>query len=298
MSRSRDRDSDRLFARNETSIVIPGVSFGCLLGARKHTAMRGRMGMKTIKRRKSTKRSQPGAGVALLESYCRTRRVSVRDQLVERYRPYVEVVARKLAARLPRSVDEQDLVHAGIWGLLQAIENFEPERGRGFVPFMRWRVRGAMMDELRAMDYLPRLYRQRLRQLEDARERLQNELAREPSDAELADALGVSEAVMRRSYVVPTQAPLRAADGDESEEGLEWLADDVESPIEALDRQELLEKIEASLQPIEWKVLRMHYLEGKSGKDVARELRLSASRICQIHMRVLSRLKARLAGKV
>lgn len=254
--------------------------------------------MKTIKRRKSAKRSPGSAGRELVERYCRTRRASLRDELVEHYRPYVEVVARKLASRLPRSVDEQDLVHAGIWGLLQAIESFEPERGRGFVPFMRWRVRGAMMDELRAMDYVPRLYRHRLRQLEDARDRLQKELAREPSDAELADALGVPEGVMRRRYVVPTQASPRSADGEEFEEGLEWVADDVESPIEALDRQELLEKIETSLQPIEWKVLRMHYLEGKSGKEVARELRLSASRICQIHMRVLSRLKARLAGRV
>ena len=234
----------------------------------------------------------------LLERYRRTRSVRVRNQLVERYRGHVEAIARGLATRLPRSVDEQDLVHAGIWGLIQAIESFEPERGAGFVPFMRIRVRGAMVDELRAMDYVPRLYRHRIRLLEAAQERLRAELSREPSDAELADELGVSESILRRSYTLPGQTRLRSPGGDDVErDGMDLLVDDdVESPIEALDRQELIEKIEASLQPVEWKVLRMHYLEGMSGKDVARELRLSASRICQIHMRVLSRLKAKLAA--
>jgi RNA polymerase sigma factor for flagellar operon FliA len=226
----------------------------------------------------------------------------LRNRLIERHRPSVEDMARGLRLRLPRSVDVQDLVHAGLWGLMQAIENYREERSDQFTPFMRIRVRGAMLDELRNMDYLPRLYRIRMRRREEAASRLRVELDRDPSDAEVAEDLGVSESRLRQFFSLRATVhnmPNRLAD-PERDEGTELdllgsLADDgQEAPIEVLNRRELIEKIEAALQPIEWKVLRMHYLEGKTGKEVALALRLSASRICQIHGRVLSRLKSRL----
>ena len=213
-------------------------------------------------------------------------------------------MARELATRLPRSVDVQDLVHAGLWGLMQAIDNFEPERGTHFLPFMRLRVHGAMLDELRNLDFLPRLLRARLRECESARSNLRDMLMREPSDPELATALGVTEDVLHKRYgsVLPLQrslpSPASNGEGEDSDADLmDALTDDAsEAPIEAVHRRELLELISQSLEPIEWMVLRLHYLEGMSGKDVARKLRLSASRICQIHGRVLSRLKARLTA--
>lgn len=228
----------------------------------------------------------------------------VRNQLLERYRGVVESIARELAARLPRSVEVQDLVHAGLWGLIQALDNFEPERGTHFLSFMRMRVRGAMVDELRHLDFLPRVLRSRVRECETTRARLRDSLMREPSDLELAKALGVSEEVLHKRYrtSLPVQRSLpssqQSADGEDPDADLmDALADDgIEAPIEAVHRRELLEMISQSLEPIEWMVLRLHYLEGMSGKDVARKLRLSASRICQIHGRVLSRLKARLAA--
>src|SRR5262245_23487811 len=100
----------------------------------------------------------------LLRRYRRRRSVLLRDQLVEQQRRTVAAMARRLASRLPPCVDEQDLVHAGIWGLMQAIDKFEPQRCEQFATFMRIRVRGAMLDELRNMDFLPRLYRRRLRE--------------------------------------------------------------------------------------------------------------------------------------
>jgi RNA polymerase sigma factor for flagellar operon FliA len=235
----------------------------------------------------------------LLRRYRRRRSVLLRDQLVERHRSMVEAMARRMASRLPPCVDAQDLVHAGIWGLMQAIDKFQPTRSEVFATFARIRVRGAMLDELRNMDFLPRLYRRRLRDREQALLRLRAELLREPSDAELADELGVTLVTLQRSYVRRGEMHRFAATGTD-EDGSAWdtmdlLADDgLESPIEAVSRQELVAKIRQSLQPIEWKVLELHYLEGKSGKEVARQLRLSASRICQIHGRVLDRLKQRL----
>lgn len=220
------------------------------------------------------------------------------ERIVERHRGDVESMAHGLASRLPRSVDAQDLVHAGMWGLMQAIANYEPARCDAFSAFMRIRVRGAMLDELRHLDFLPRLFRRRLRERNEAKSRLCMELEREPTDSELAAALGITEqALLRRHEPMVCRVVRGAGDsGDTEVDPCEQLADDgIESPIEAIDRQEQLAMIRRSLDPIEWKVLQLHYLEGMTGKQVARRLRLSASRICQIHGRVLDRLKAQLA---
>lgn len=212
----------------------------------------------------------------------------------------VEGMARRLSSRLPPCVDVHDLVHAGVWGLIQAIDKYDPTRCEQFATFARIRVRGAMLDELRNMDFLPRLYRRRQRDREQALLRLRAELLREPSDAELAAELGVTEAVLQSAYARrgERQATPRMADDEEGWDTMDLLADDgAESPIESIWRQELVAKIQASLDPVEWKVLKLHYLDGMSGKEVAKRLRLSASRICQIHGRVLSRLKQRLGER-
>ncbi|MBL9078325.1 MAG: sigma-70 family RNA polymerase sigma factor [Planctomycetes bacterium] len=220
---------------------------------------------------------------------------ALRDRVVERHRGVVESMAHGLALRLPRSVDAQDLVHAGMWGLMQAIASYEPERCEHFQPFMRIRVRGAMLDELRHLDFVPRLLRRRLRERNEARARLRMELEREPTDSELAAALGISEAALLRRCEPSMWRIVRGDEGDPDEERCESLADEgVESPIEALTRRELLELIRSSLDRVEWRVLQLHYLEGLNGKQVARRLRLSPSRICQIHGRVLAKLKERL----
>jgi RNA polymerase sigma factor for flagellar operon FliA len=215
--------------------------------------------------------------------------------IVERQRPAVEAMAGGLAARLPRSVDAQDLVHAGLWGLMQAIDTYEPARCDQFSAFMRIRVRGAMLDELRHMDFLPRLFRRRVRECNEARARLRMELEREPTGTEVAAELGITEhALLRRSEPLVLRSP--GAD-DSGEDQYAQLADQgLESPIEVITRRELLELVRTSLAPMEWKVLQLHYLEGLTGKQVARRLRLSASRICQIHGRVLDRLKEKLTS--
>jgi RNA polymerase sigma factor for flagellar operon FliA len=235
---------------------------------------------------------------SLLARYRRRRSVALRNEIVERCCDIVEAMARTLTMRLPPSVDAQDLAHAGMWGLMQAIEKYEPSRCDQFTAFMRIRVRGAMLDELRNMDFLPRLQRRRLRDREAALGRLRMLLSREPSEAELANELGVSVAELQRAFQQQSPAAGRSsapASGESLGDALELLPDDgQESPIEAINRRDLLAMIRDSLEPIEWKVLQMHYLEGMSGKEVASRLRLSAARICQIHVRVMDRLKARL----
>lgn len=207
-------------------------------------------------------------------------------------------MARALAARLPRSVEVQDLTHAGIWGLIQAVSAYEPERCDSFAAFMRIRVRGAMLDELRHMDFLPRLFRRRVRERDAARAKLRMQLEREPISSELAEELGVTEEALLRCPDGKVIRSVHWREGDTDEERCEQLEDDaVESPIEALDRQELLELVRRRLDPIEWKVLKLHYLDGLTGRQVAQRLQLSASRICQIHVQVLDRLKQELTAR-
>lgn len=259
-----------------------------------------------------TARGRGGASVAeapaqqLLRRYARRRNVALRNQIVELHRDIVESMARSMALRLPPCVDSQDLVHAGMWGLMQAIDKYDADRCDQFVAFMRIRVRGAMLDELRHMDYLPRLYRRRIREREQAMARLRAELRRDPSEAELAEELGVSVAQLQRGYGDRAmmhsagQIELPAGGGDDGTfDSMDRIADDdSESPLESISRQDMLAMIKQSLEPVEWRVLQLHYLEGMSGKEVARRMRLSASRICQIHGRVLDRLKQRLQPAV
>lgn len=249
-------------------------------------------------------RDARGGGDGLFLRYAGSRSTALRNRLVERYRNLVEAMAQGLAGRLPNSVDVQDLVQAGVSGLIQAIENFVPERGTHFLAFLRPRVYGAMLDELRQMDYLPRKHRRRLRQREAAVNRLRALLQREPSDSDVAAELGVSEVDLRRMYGSRLRTPPApfargrdAEEGGEAGDGMEQLADEAwVSPIDVLQRQDLVEQIVRSLQPVEWSVLRLLYFEGLTGKEVARRLRLSASRICQLHGRVLVKLK-RLLGE-
>jgi RNA polymerase sigma factor for flagellar operon FliA len=245
----------------------------------------------------------PSGLAQLLRRYRRTRSVVLRNLVVERYRDVVEGMARSMAMRLPPSVDPQDLLHAGMWGLMRAIDKFEPDRLDQFAAFVRIRVRGAMLDELRHMDFLPRLYRRRLRERDRAITLLRSRLMREPFECEVAQELGVTLPRFLVAYGGRPKlhgqaaAPASSPSGEAGPDPMESVADEAtESPIEAIHRQELLAKIRSSLHPVEWQVLQLHYLEGMSGKEVARRLRLSASRICQIHGRVLDRLKQRLAA--
>lgn len=233
----------------------------------------------------------------LLERYRLRRSRAILNEVVERHRSVVESMAYTLVTKLPRNVDVQDLAHAGMWGLLQAISSFKPERCNSFEAFMRQRVRGAMLDELRHMDFLPRLFRRRVRERDAASARLRMELEREPTNSELADELGISEDALLRCPESKVIRSVHWREHESDEDRFEHLPDEaIESPIDVITRQELLELVRKNLEPIEWKVLKLHYLDGLTGREVARRLRLSASRICQIHVAVLDRLKQQLTA--
>ena len=236
-----------------------------------------------------------------LRRYRHRKSPRLRDQVVAELHATVDSMARRLSSRLPPSVDLHDLVHAGVSGLIQAIESYDPQRCDQFAAFAKIRIRGAMLDELRNMDSLPRPYRRRQREREAAVLRLRAELQREPSDAELAQALGVTMEDLQRLYAKKGEQHSAGGPVDEeagATDAMDLLAGEGgDAPFELASQKELVAKIQESLDPIEWKVLQMHYLEGMTGRDIARRLRLSASRICQIHGRVLDRLKQQMADR-
>jgi RNA polymerase sigma factor for flagellar operon FliA len=228
----------------------------------------------------------------LIDRYRLRRSGAILDEVVERHRAAVDAMAFALVAKLPRSVDVQDLAHAGMWGLMQAIGSYRPERCDSFESFMRIRVRGAMLDELRHLDFLPRLFRRQVRNRDAASARLRMQLEREPTSTELAEALGITEEALIRCPESKVMRSVHWRESDADEDEFDHLPDDaIESPIDILSRQELVDQVRKQLAPIEWKVLKLHYLDGLTGRQVAQRLHLSASRICQIHVAVLDRLK-------
>ncbi len=242
----------------------------------------------------------------LVDLYYRSGSKRLRSAIVDRFLDDVAEIARGLMCRLPQSIDIEDLCNAGYSGLLRCLETFDPEHGRSFVSYMRQRVHGSMMDELRAMDWLPRLARARLAQKREARRELSQRLGREPRDAELAEQLGVEVEDLHRSYpgslatartsvVANTELDLESLDG--SIVGVGILGKELHQtthPLTEMYHQELVDRIRDLLSDTEWKLVELHYFKGLKLREVAKQLSLSPARICQIHHSVLERLKLRL----
>ena len=229
-----------------------------------------------------------------------------RDNLALRHLQDVVELARYLSLRLPKSVDLEDLSNAGYSGLLRCIETFDPERGRSFLSYMKQRVYGAMVDELRAMDWLPRLMRSRLSHRDQIFQELRQDLGRDPADEEIAAKLEIDVDTYRRNYSSDA-AKLGAGlltgtdfELDQLESCIVGLglhgkdADDSVHPLTPLYHRELIGKIQHLLSATEWSLVELHYFDGLKLREVAERLSLSPARICQIHGRVLQRLKEKL----
>lgn len=220
-----------------------------------------------------------------------------RNALVEEYQGFIREVVRRFASRLPRSVDRGDLETAATVGLMAAVANFEPERGVPFEPYCEQRVRGALLDELRSQDWLPRPWRRRLEQYRRVRERLHSELEREPVEREIAAALNLSDQEFRQSFghSLPHGPPLDLAlddGGDGHTFGLDVLPDSGSEPVgEELSRTELFNMITQRASDVEYRILYLRYWENLGMREIGELLQMSESRVCKVHARVIERLK-------
>lgn len=240
-------------------------------------------------------------GPDLWARYRRTRRRELRDLLIETHLPMVEVEARRLARRLPPHVESDDLVSAGTLGLVRAIEQFDPKRGVHFEAYGRKRVIGAMLDELRRQDWIPREARDRAERLSRTSQALRDAMEREPTDHELAAALGTTTGALRtlrREAAFSSWLPLHegsAADFDDDDRSFGYEPiDGFPLPPDVVYQDELLGMVEGALSRRERDIVRSYYHDDQTMERIGRHLRISESRVCQMHNRILDRLKRRL----
>lgn len=224
-----------------------------------------------------------------------------RNELVCAYGGLVRQIAGRFVARLPRSVDRDDLLNAGQLGLISAIGSFEPERGIRFEAYAEVRVRGALLDELRTQDWLPRPFRRRFERRKRVIEKLRRELGQEPHDDEVAEALGIDPAEYQVLFGVDLPgAGSTGVSRPETQEPLKQLeaVEDREEPSadERLGDEELLALISESLTEQEFRVLYLRYWQDKPLRVIGEHLSLSESRVSKIHARTLERLGERFAG--
>jgi RNA polymerase sigma factor for flagellar operon FliA len=234
--------------------------------------------------------------------YKQTGDTELRNQLVEAYHYLVKVIGNRIAARLPRSIDVQDLRSAGVFGLMRAIENYDLERGTPFESYCATRVRGAILDELRAQDWVPRLVRNRATLYGNALAVLRKHLGREPSLHETAVHLDMSlkeaEKLRRESNLTSVYTLCQQEESDDDPRvlrRLDALMDrHSETPFDRLVARDLARALLEVLQKSERTVIALYYHEGLTMKEIGRVMGISESRVCQIHTKTLKRLKEHL----
>jgi len=239
---------------------------------------------------------------ALWRRYRREASKELRNQLIEHYLPLVKYNAERICAKLPDEVELDDLMSAGIFGLMDAIDAFDLKRGVKFETYSATRIRGAILDELRNMDWVPRLVRSRAHKLEAVSRELEAELGRTPSQEEigkrrgmsreefdrlLRDATAVTQVSLNRKYFeTDSQKDIREIDVLEDKSGVD--------PLHEVQSRDLKEFVTRGLTRAERLIVVLYYYEEMTMKEIGATLDLSESRVSQMHSSILSRLKAQL----
>lgn len=240
-------------------------------------------------------------------AYKRSALRSARDQLILHYAPLVHIVAGRLASAAPSHVDRADLVSYGVFGLIDAIDKFDPDRGLRFETYAIARIRGHIVDELRSYDWVPRSVRAKARTIESTLCSLEAELHRAPTDHELAAALGMSDGDLRRALsqvafvnLVTFDAALGAAvDGEASPTVGEMLVAADESPGQRVELEELRRSLAAAIDRLpvrERDVVALYYHDGLTLAEIGEVLGVTESRVCQIHTKAVAQLRRSLAA--
>jgi len=231
--------------------------------------------------------------------------VELRNRLVERYLPLVKYNAERIWARLPDGVELDDLISAGVFGLMDAIDAFDLNRGVKFETYCVPRIRGAMLDELRTMDWVPRLVRSKATKLEEARKTLEASLGRPPSAEELAKRIGVSEDELQNMVGEATAVSLVSlnkkwyeTDSYKDVREIDILEDKKsEDPTHRLQNRDLMRLVTRGLNRNERLIIILYYYEDMTMKEIGATLDLSESRVSQMHSSIVARLQAQLAKR-
>ena len=241
----------------------------------------------------------------LWRDYYSNRSIELRNQLVELYLPLVKYNAERIWQRLPDGVELDDLISAGVFGLMDAIDAFDLERGVKFETYCVPRIRGAMLDELRTMDWVPRLVRSKASKMEEARKSLEAQLGRPPRPEEMAerlrvsleefnkmlgDATAVSQVSLNKKwYETDSYKDVREIDILEDKKS--------EDPTHRIQNRDLMRLVTRGLNRNERLIIILYYYEDMTMKEIGATLDLSESRVSQMHSSIVARLQAQLAQR-
>ena len=242
---------------------------------------------------------------ALWREYAKSKDQGVRDRLILTYAPLVKYVAGRLGSGLPAHVDENDLVSYGLLGLIGAIERFDPNRDIKFETYAIARIKGSIIDELRAMDWVPRSVRFKQREIEKALADLESMLKRQPSEKELAERLGMSlhelhEVITQISFVsvlALDETVSVGADRGEKVSLVDTLADKGFDPISGVESQETRGLLAAAINELSERekiVVTLYYFEGLTLAEIGEILGVTESRVCQIHTKAVGVLRGQM----
>ncbi len=241
-----------------------------------------------------------GDTAELWQQYANNADPKIREKLILQYAPLVRYVVGRLAVTLPPTIDQEDLYGYGLIGLIQAVEKFSLDRGVKFETYAITRIRGAILDELRSQDWVPRSVRSRTRDVSEAMQALEAELGRPASEEELARKLGVSASDLAHIMAQETSPFLsldelvQVSDDGQSITWLDTMADERPGPAAMLEEQEFRDQLAAAIDALperEKILLALYYQEGLTLKEIGLVLKVSESRVCQLHTQAALRLR-------
>lgn len=241
----------------------------------------------------------------LWEEYSRSRDSEIREKIILEYAPLVKLVAGRLSMYLGYNVEYEDLVSYGIFGLIDAIDKFDNMKEVKFETYASLRIRGAILDQIRKMDWIPRTIRQRQKQIDAVVKEIELTAGKTASDAEVAAKLGITEAEyldwqsqMKITNVVSLNEYMEQGSEVPAEEN-RYTTTRFESPEENIAKEELRQVLEQALQLLtekERKVILLYYYEELTLKEISSILEVSESRISQLHTRALQKMKEKMGN--
>jgi len=243
----------------------------------------------------------------LWQQYRKNRDPAIREAFIKQYAPLVKYVAGKVAVGMPNNVEFDDLVGYGVFGLIDAIDKYDPDKNVKFKTYAVTRIRGAIFDELRLIDFVPRSVRQKTREIESTISSLEAQLGRTASDQEIAGAMGMNEAeYMKTIQKISGTSIISLNDlwysGDDNDKVS--IGDSIESPsslnpdvmvVNEEIRRVIVEAIN-ELPDKEKKILVLYYYEDLTLKDIGRVLQVTESRVSQLHTKAVLHLRSKLTN--
>jgi len=225
-----------------------------------------------------------------------------RDQLISEYLPYVKRIVHRIAVHLPSTIDIDDLMNVGVIGLIQAVDRYDPRRDNKFMTYAVFRIKGAVLSELRSRDFLSRSNRRKIRDLENTYLKLEQKLGREVDDGEIAQEMGVSVEQVYRTRQMSNISfisfeELGYSSRDEKEKLMSFLVDNDDDALTLTRLKEIKEALARSIEQLPEKerlVISLYYIEELTMKETGKVLNITESRVSQIHSQAVRRLRTKL----